>query len=275
MTDVRAAILASFAFVPPAPMRTMRQTAALNSRRPPSRDPGHRYWLLRPNSSNALPGMNASRLLFTMVRQLAAFAESSHAHDQVARRIGSGICRGCPSQLRHNGRWRDEVPHRRTDRHGGPSVGAAAMRTHTRCVLMVFALLAPLSGLATTASIYKCVDANLRVLYTDEPCKNGEQLNIRAGNADPAAVAKLQRERDAFDQRAAQRVADQRRQQDWAAQYMFEDYQRAYDVPQYDYGAVWWLPGIARSHPPRARGPKAQESRRLAHMPPPNSAPRR
>jgi hypothetical protein len=39
---------------------------------------------------------------------------------------------------------------------------------------------------------------------------------------------------------------------------------------------VWWLPGIARPHPPRARGPKAQESKRLAPMPPPpNSAPRR
>ena len=149
------------------------------------------------------------------------------------------------------------------------------MRTLSSCALMALALLAPLSGVATTAPIYKCVDANLRLLYTDEPCKDGEQLNIRAGDADPAAVAKLQRERDAFAQRAAQRIADLQRQQDWAAQYMIEDGQRAYDVPAYDYGAVWWLPGIVRSHPPRTRGPKAQNPRHLAPMPPPSSAPRR
>jgi len=219
--------------------------------------------------------MTAPPPLFTVVRQFAAVAESSHAHIQVARRNGPGMYGGRPTQLRHNGRWRDEVPLRRTDRHGVPSLASAAMRTRSLCVTMGFTLLAPLSGLATTAPIYKCVDANLRLLYTDEPCKGGEQMNIRAGDADPAAVARLQRERDAFDQRAAQRVADQRRQQDWAAQYMIEDNQRAYDFPQYDYGAVWWLPGIARPHPPRARGPKAQEFRRVAPMPPPNSAPRR
>jgi hypothetical protein len=149
------------------------------------------------------------------------------------------------------------------------------MRTFKWLAGLALALLAPMSGLATTAPIYKCVDANLGLLYADEPCKNGEQMNIRAGDADPAAIAKLQRERDAFDQRAAQRRADQLRQQDWAAQYMIEGNQRVVDVSSSDYGGVWWLPGIARPHPPRARGPKAQESRRLATMPPPNSGHRR
>jgi hypothetical protein len=151
------------------------------------------------------------------------------------------------------------------------------MRTRALALraLMALALLAPLSGLATTAPIYKCFDANLGLLYTDEPCKNGEQMNIRAGDADPAAIAKLQRERDAFDQRAAQRRADQLRQQDWAAQYMIEDNQRVVDVSSYDNGGVWWLPGIARSHPPRTRGLKAQEARRFAPMLPPTSAARR
>jgi hypothetical protein len=41
------------------------------------------------------------------------------------------------------------------------------------------------------------LDKNLGVLYTDEPCKEGEQLNVRAGDADPAAVARLERQRDA------------------------------------------------------------------------------
>ena len=149
------------------------------------------------------------------------------------------------------------------------------MRTLKWLTGLALALLAPLSGLAMTGPIYKCVDANLGLLYTDEPCKYGEQMNIRAGEADPAAVAKLQRERDAFDQRAAQRRADQQRQPAWAAPYMLEGNQLPYDVSSYDYGPVWWAPGFARSHPAKARGPKAQENRRLAPMPPPNSMPRR
>ena len=149
------------------------------------------------------------------------------------------------------------------------------MRTFKWLAGLTLALLAPLSGLATTAPIYKCFDANLGLLYTDEPCKNGEQMNFRAGEADPAAIAKLQRERDAFDQRAAQRRADRPRQQEWPAQYVIDDNQRAYDVPSYDNGAVWWLPGIVRPHSPKARVPKAQEPRPIATMPPPNSGSRR
>jgi hypothetical protein len=55
------------------------------------------------------------------------------------------------------------------------------------------------------------LDKNLGVLYTDEPCKEGQQLNVRAGDADPAAVARLERQRDALDQSAAQRIADPHR----------------------------------------------------------------
>ena len=149
------------------------------------------------------------------------------------------------------------------------------MRTFKWLAGLALALLAPMSGLATTAPIYKCFDTNLGLLYTDEPCKNGEQMNIRAGDADPVAIAKLQRERDAFDQRAAQRRADQLRQLDWPAQYMVEDNQRVVDVSPYDNGGVWWQPGFARPHPPRARGLKSQESRRPAPMPPANSGHRR
>lgn len=63
---------------------------------------------------------------------------------------------------------------------------------------------------AGTSTIYKCFDRNLGVLYTDQPCK-GEQLEIRAGDPDPNAVAALERERDALSRSIAQRIADQRR----------------------------------------------------------------
>ena len=139
---------------------------------------------------------------------------------------------------------------------------------------LAIALLAPASSLAATDPIYKCIE-NLRVVYTDVPCRNGEQLNIRAGEADPAAMARLQRERDLLDQSAAQRIADQQRQTDWAARYVTEDFRRDYDLPTYDYGGGWWLPGVARSHPPKARGPKSHGPRRLAPMPPSIQMPRR
>jgi hypothetical protein len=64
---------------------------------------------------------------------------------------------------------------------------------------------------AAATPIYKCFDKHLGVLYTDEPCKEGERLDIRAGDADPAAVARLERQRDALDQSASQRIADLRR----------------------------------------------------------------
>jgi len=152
--------------------------------------------------------------------------------------------------------------------------GIAAMTTRRFPVLIWIALVTPLSGLAATAPIYKCVDANLRVLYTDEPCKGGQQLNIRPGDADPAAVARLQLERDALRQSTAQRIADQRRQEDLAGRNMIEDNQRAYDFPSYEYGAVGWLPGVARSRPEGARGPKSHEPRRFASTRPDIAMPR-
>jgi hypothetical protein len=48
-------------------------------------------------------------------------------------------------------------------------------------------------------------------VYTDVPCKDGERLDVRAGDADPAAIARLDREREALDRSVAQRIADERR----------------------------------------------------------------
>jgi len=158
-------------------------------------------------------------------------------------------------------------------RHGtGITVGA----------LMVLGLLlvAPVSSSAATTPIYKCFDKNLGLLYTDEPCQ-GEVLNIRAGDADPAAVARLERARDALDQSAAQRIVDERRaaaQRDLAASYAGGVEPNAYDSTAanapYDYGVGWGYPGFARHHPPRSRPHRPLEPRRLALVPP-HMAPRR
>lgn len=66
------------------------------------------------------------------------------------------------------------------------------------------------SGWAATP-IYKCFDRNRSLIYTDEPCTDGERVDVRAGDADPAAVAWLERQSDALDQNADQRIAQQRR----------------------------------------------------------------
>jgi hypothetical protein len=75
----------------------------------------------------------------------------------------------------------------------------------------VFCLVAlSASSWAASTPIYKCLDRNLGLLYTDQPCRDGEQLDIRPGDADPVAVARLERQRDALDQSASQRIADLR-----------------------------------------------------------------
>jgi hypothetical protein len=138
-------------------------------------------------------------------------------------------------------------------------------------VVLGLALFGPASGLAATSPIYKCVDAHLGLLYTDEPCKDGEPLNIRAGDADPAAVARLDRARDALDQGAAQRIAAQRRPQYQDTPYAIDDAQVAYGDAPYEYGAALW-PVPARSHVPRGRTHKALEPRRSAPMQPSHRA---
>jgi hypothetical protein len=162
-------------------------------------------------------------------------------------------------------------------------------RTHNPriagCALLVLGivLFAPVSSAATTP-IYKCFDKNHALLYTDEPCKDGQLLNIRAGDADAAAVARLDRERDALDRSAAQRIADERyaaAQQDFGASYSSQDLQSPYqdeDLPAYapyDYGANGWFPGFAYPHLPRSRPPKPLTQRRFVVEPSHMMVPRR
>lgn len=76
-------------------------------------------------------------------------------------------------------------------------------------VLSFVGALAP--AYAESVPIYKCLDRNLGIVYTDVPCKDGEKLDLRAGDADPAAVARLERDREELNLAAAQRLADERR----------------------------------------------------------------
>lgn len=141
----------------------------------------------------------------------------------------------------------------------------------TSCNLLVLGLLwyATLGNSLASTPIYKCFDRKFDVVYTDVPCKDGAVLDVRAGDADPVAVARLERARDALDQSAAQRISDMR----WAAaqsafappsyagpiEQGWPDYPGAYSP--YDYGAIWWLPSSANGRPPHGRPRKAFNSR--------------
>jgi hypothetical protein len=148
-----------------------------------------------------------------------------------------------------------------------PSRASHGPRVTGRNLLVLGLLLyANLGNALASTPIYKCFDKKFDVVYTDVPCKDGAPLDVRAGEADPVAVARLERARDALDQSAAQRITDMR----WAAA------QRAFAPPSYagpsepswldysgmnspyDYGAIWGLPGFgitgfANGHPRHAR----------------------
>jgi hypothetical protein len=106
----------------------------------------------------------------------------------------------------------------------------ARMALHQRARLAATALAALCLGAvvsqpanAAVTTVYKCFDRNLGVLFTDEPC-GGERMQIQAGQADPAAVEALARERDAVSRSAEQRIIDNRRaslQQDMGPQWAY------------------------------------------------------
>src|SRR6202158_1017985 len=107
-------------------------------------------------------------------------------------------------------------------------------------------------AVAATAPIYKCLGNDLRMIYTDQPCKGGERLDVHAGDPDPAAVARLQSARDQLDRSAAVRLAEERRaatQRElaaWARRQREED-RIAADASEdtaalspYDYSLPWY-----------------------------------
>jgi hypothetical protein len=150
-------------------------------------------------------------------------------------------------------------------------------------LLVLAVLLARANALAAAAPIYKCFDRNLGVLYTDEPCKGGEQVDIRAGDADPLAVARLQRQRDALDQSADRRIAEGRRaaiERQYAAQFAYPPAselgsypdEAAYAAYGYGYGVVpYYTRDGGRS---KAARPRERIERRHAVPVTPRPAPR-
>ena len=145
------------------------------------------------------------------------------------------------------------------------------------------ALLAVEPASASGTAIYKCLDSHLGLVYTDLPCKDGEKLDIHAGDADPVAVARLERWRDQLDQSAAQRIVDERRAAERSAlanrlrreaedERGAPDTMAAYAPFDYGYGYVPFPP-VTRMHPPRAKAHRLFELRRFA-PPPPYSVPR-
>ncbi len=155
------------------------------------------------------------------------------------------------------------------------NLASAVARALTALGLAVLAIL-PAS--AANTPIYKCFDSHLGLVYTDLPCKDGEKLDIRAGDADPAAVARLEHVRDQLDQSAAQRIVDERRAAERIAlasrlrRDAEEERSAAATTAAYlpfDYGYVYapFLP-VTRTHPSRARSHKLPEVPRFAPNPP-------
>jgi len=147
------------------------------------------------------------------------------------------------------------------------------------CVLTAAgSLVAVAPANAADTAIYKCFDNHLGLVYTDLPCKDGEKLDIRAGDADPAAVARLERVRDQLDMSAAQRIVDDRRAAERSAlanrlrreaeeERSVAEPVAAYAPFDYGYGYVPFLP-VARTHPLRAKAHSLFEPRRFAPRPP-------
>jgi len=141
--------------------------------------------------------------------------------------------------------------------------GAAACR-YPRLCLVLWILFTAASSAATP--IYKCLDRNLGLLYTDLPCKDGERLDLRPGDADPAAVAVLERERDALDQEGMQRAADQRRamiENESAAGFDAEG-----ETEAYDYGPGYVSDGGMIAYSVMHRHHRKPGSRHLRHVAP-------
>ena len=119
------------------------------------------------------------------------------------------------------------------------------------CAAAVGVLLWAATGASWGATaIYKCFDRKSDVVYTDQPCKDGAPIDIQAGDADPVAVARLERVRDAFEQSASERIRDMRMidaQRNLSAPWYSGPGPAGYAMnspSDYDYGGIWGLAGF-------------------------------
>jgi hypothetical protein len=134
-----------------------------------------------------------------------------------------------------------------------------------------------------SASVYKC-SGKLGLVYTDQPCKGGEQLDLHAGKADPEAVARLQAARDQLDRGAAARAAGARRaaaRRDLAALSKRQadgtwdtPYDEGNAFPPYDYALPWYSAFATMHRPPRRQPPHRPVAARTFAPNPPFIVPR-
>jgi hypothetical protein len=78
----------------------------------------------------------------------------------------------------------------------------------------LLAALAVNPGLVASQAVYRCDDGRGGVLYSDIRCKDGTNVDLLPGKADPAAIERLQHERRAFDERQAAREARAKQEAD-------------------------------------------------------------
>lgn len=152
-------------------------------------------------------------------------------------------------------------------------------------VVMLILVVAAPSVRAANTVIYRCLDARLEVVYTDLPCKEGSAFEVRPGEADPSAIARLEKLRDQLDQSAAQRISEERR---LYAQRVFA-YPReeprqenvadggyyTYPVAGYGYGPSYGRPPFDRLDRPNHPDRRPMQHKHGGAPPPPYFIPRR
>lgn len=136
---------------------------------------------------------------------------------------------------------------------------------------------------AATTTVYRCLDAHLNVVYTDVKCKEGESFDIQTSEADPAALARLDRQRDALDRSADERLRAER----LAAAQRYVPVPMASESGTDDgpgYGGYYTYPVAGygptfqqdfRHHPLRPKVDHREVHRRGGAPPPPYVVPRR
>jgi len=156
---------------------------------------------------------------------------------------------------------------------------------HQMCLLpqrwgaaVLIAVAATVSA-AADVPVYRCNTGNGAMLYTDQPCADGQRLDVQPSiAADPAALERLERMRADLDRSAERRRAEEQRAvaqralaQDLARQAAEQraDIESATIAPYdtYGYVASWYPPTRHRlSH--RFRPPPLHEHQRFAPRPP-------
>jgi hypothetical protein len=151
--------------------------------------------------------------------------------------------------------------------------------TRQTVVATVLSLFIVGNAAAKSVSVNKCVGPDRQVLYTDQPCKGAERLEVEAGNANPAATATLARYQDALDQGTAQLLAREARDRSGSGaltliappvsqpfQYDSANPSDPYYVDGFPWGAS--PPFLAKQRPRYVR-PRVVEPRRFLPVPPP------